>query len=73
MASSRLQVLSALRHTPHPSHSTLEQSLAWAGRIGARQTWFTHISHDLGHEATNRTLPENARLAHDRLSMAVNL
>jgi len=73
LAGVEVLVLSALRHTPHPSHSTLQQSLAWAGRIGARQTWFTHISHDLGHEATNRTLPENARLAHDRLSMAVNL
>jgi phosphoribosyl 1,2-cyclic phosphate phosphodiesterase len=66
-------VLSALRHTPHPSHSTLEQSLAWAQHIGARQTWFTHISHDLGHEVTNRALPENARLAHDGLSMPVSL
>jgi len=66
-------VLSALRHTPHPSHATLEQSLAWAKRIGARQTWFTHIAHDLGHEATNRTLPENARLAYDGLSVPVTL
>jgi len=66
-------VLSALRHKPHPSHATLEQSLAWAKRIGARQTWFTHIAHDLGHEATNRTLPENARLAYDGLSVPVKL
>lgn len=63
--------LSALRRKPHPSHSTLEQSLEWARHIGARQTWFTHISHDLGHEETNRSLPENARLAHDGLSVPV--
>ncbi len=66
-------VLSALRHTPHPSHSTLEQSLAWARRIGARQTWFTHIAHDLGHEETNRALPANARLAYDGLTVRVTL
>jgi phosphoribosyl 1,2-cyclic phosphate phosphodiesterase len=66
-------VLSALRHKPHPSHSTLQQSLEWTKRIGARQTWFTHISHDLGHEFTNRTLPENARLAYDGLSVPVKL
>jgi phosphoribosyl 1,2-cyclic phosphate phosphodiesterase len=66
-------VLSALRHKPHPSHATLEQALAWARRIGARQTWFTHLSHDLGHEETNRTLPVNARLAYDGLSVPVIL
>lgn len=65
--------LSALRHKPHPSHSTLEQSLEWSRRIGARQTWFTHIAHDLGHEATNRSLPENTQLAHDGLSVPVTL
>ena len=66
-------VISALRHKPHPSHATLEQSLAWAGQIGAQQTWFTHIAHDLGHEETNRTLPGNARLAFDGLSVPVTL
>ncbi len=65
--------LSALRHEPHPSHATLEQALAWAQRIGAKQTWFTHIAHDLGHEETNRTLPANAQLAYDGLSVPVQL
>ena len=66
-------VLSALRHTPHPSHSTLEQSVEWARRIGATQTWFTHIAHDLGHAETNRTLPANMQLAYDGLSVPVTL
>lgn len=65
--------LSALRHQPHPSHATLQQALAWAARIGARQTWFTHIAHDLGHEETNRNLPQNAQLAYDGLSVPVSL
>jgi phosphoribosyl 1,2-cyclic phosphate phosphodiesterase len=66
-------VVSALRHKPHPSHATVEQALAWARRIGARQTWFTHIAHELGHEETNRALPDNIRLAYDGLSISVNL
>jgi phosphoribosyl 1,2-cyclic phosphate phosphodiesterase len=65
--------ISALRHIPHPSHSTVNQSLEWSRRIGARQTFFTHISHDLGHEETNRTLPSDARLAYDGLSVPVTL
>jgi len=51
----------------------VKQALGWARRIGARQTWFTHIAHELGHEATNRTLPENIRLSYDGLSFPVNL
>ncbi|MGP8252147.1 MAG: MBL fold metallo-hydrolase [Terracidiphilus sp.] len=66
-------VLSALRHVPHPSHDTVGQALEWSRKIGARQTWFTHIAHDLGHDETNRTLPENARLAWDGLSVPVTL
>jgi len=66
-------VLSALRHKPHPSHATLEQAIGWAQRIGARNTWFTHIAHDLGHEETNRQLPEGMALAHDGLSFPVDL
>jgi phosphoribosyl 1,2-cyclic phosphate phosphodiesterase len=66
-------VLSALRHVPHPSHATVEQALEWSRLIGARQTWFTHISHDLGHDETNRMLPENVRMAYDGLSVPVTL
>ena len=65
--------LSALRRTPHPNHSTLEQSVEWARRIGARQTWFTHIAHDLGHEETNRALPSDMQLAFDGLSVPIAL
>jgi phosphoribosyl 1,2-cyclic phosphate phosphodiesterase len=66
-------VLSALRHKPHPSHATVEQAVGWARRIGAKQTWFTHIAHELGHEQTNRALPEGIRLAYDGLQFPVNL
>jgi phosphoribosyl 1,2-cyclic phosphate phosphodiesterase len=66
-------VISALRHQPHPSHATVEQSLNWARRIGAKHTWFTHIAHDLGHEETNRALPDGVNLAHDGLDIPVNL
>lgn len=66
-------VLSALRYKPHPSHATVEQALGWARRIGARQTWLTHIAHELAHEATNRTLPAGVALAYDGLTVAVSL
>jgi phosphoribosyl 1,2-cyclic phosphate phosphodiesterase len=66
-------VLSALRHKPHPSHATVEQALGWARRIGARHTWLTHIAHELGHEETNRELPDSVKLAYDGLTISVSV
>jgi phosphoribosyl 1,2-cyclic phosphate phosphodiesterase len=65
--------LSALRHKPHPNHATVEQAVGWAKRIGARHTWLTHIAHELGHEATNRMLPDGIRLAYDGLTVPVSV
>ncbi len=66
-------VLPALRFKPHPSHATVEQAVGWAKRIGARQTWLTHIAHELGHEETNRILPAGVAMAYDGLEVPVAL
>jgi len=64
-------ILDALRYVPHPTHSTVEQSLALVAELGPKRAWFTHICHDLGHEAANAKLPENVRLAYDGLQLGV--
>jgi phosphoribosyl 1,2-cyclic phosphate phosphodiesterase len=66
-------ILSAIRYTPHPMHSTVDQSLALVRELQPRHAWFTHICHDLAHRATNSRLPKNVRLAYDGLSFPVNL
>lgn len=65
--------LDALRHTPHPTHSTVENSLKIAERSGAKRVFFTHICHDLPHEETNATLPQHVRLSHDGLKLEFEL
>jgi len=64
-------VLGALRKSPHPAHFTVEEAVEAARRIGAKQTYFTHMTHQLGHEATNRELPEGFELAYDGLRFIV--
>jgi phosphoribosyl 1,2-cyclic phosphate phosphodiesterase len=64
-------VLDALRRQPHPSHSTVEQSLKWVERLKPRRAFFTHIAHELSHETTNATLPSLVRLAYDGLSLEI--
>jgi len=59
-------VVNALRIEPHPSHLHLDAAIAFAQRVGAKQTFFTHISHKLGfHNEVESALPEGIHLAYD--------
>lgn len=64
-------VLSALRHRSHPTHLTLAAAIEQARRIGAPRTFFTHISHEIGHAAVSAGLPEGIALAYDGLKIEV--
>jgi phosphoribosyl 1,2-cyclic phosphate phosphodiesterase len=64
-------VLGALRDRPHPTHFSLGQAIEAAARIGARQTYFTHMCHDLPHAATCARLPRGVTLAYDGLNVSV--
>ncbi len=59
-------VVNALRQKPHHSHQTLDEAVAFARRVGARQTWLIHSSHDIGrHEEVNASLPSDIQMAFD--------
>jgi phosphoribosyl 1,2-cyclic phosphate phosphodiesterase len=59
-------VVNALRQKPHHSHQTLDDAVAFARRIGARQTWLIHSSHDIGrHAEVNASLPSDIQMAYD--------
>ena len=63
--------LDALRRKPHPTHSSLGESLTLVEELKPRQAYFTHICHDLPHEETNAALPDNVRLAYDGLKIEI--
>jgi phosphoribosyl 1,2-cyclic phosphate phosphodiesterase len=58
-------ILDALRPRPHATHFSLQEAIEAARQIGARQTVFTHVSHELEYEATNAALPPGMELAYD--------
>jgi phosphoribosyl 1,2-cyclic phosphate phosphodiesterase len=64
-------VLDALRHEPHPTHFTIAQAIDVARRIGARQTYFTHMTHTVLHEREDAALPEGINLGFDGLCFEV--
>jgi len=61
--------LDALRYKPHPTHSTVKNSLRIVERLKPQRAFFTHICHDLPHEKTNASLPENVKLSYDGMKL----
>lgn len=60
-------IVDALRPQPHPSHASLSEALGWVKRIAPRRAWFTHMSHEVDHAATESTFPPHVRLGYDGL------
>ena len=65
-------VLDALRERPHPSHFTFDRAIEAARRIGARETYFIHMTHDVVHADVDAALPEGVRLGYDGLSINID-
>ena len=69
---SEILVLNALQKDPHISHFTLDQAIEQAKKIGAKKTYFTHISHKLGlHHEVEQALPEGIFLAFDGMELTL--
>ena len=65
-------IIDALRWKEHPTHYSVEQALEIVARIKPRQTYFTHISHDMGlHAVIDPHLPEGVHLAYDGMTIEV--
>ncbi len=70
---SKTLVLNALRKEKHLSHFTLDEAIAVSQSLNIPQTYFTHISHQLGfHQNINKELPENIELAYDGMEINCN-
>ena len=67
----RTLIVDALRQRPHSTHFSVDQAIAVVRRLGAERAYFTHISHDLAHAATNARLPAGMELAYDGLVLEV--
>ena len=66
-------VINALRYESHPSHLNVQEALEIVDTIKPKNTFFTHISHNMGfHEEVCDKLPDSISLAYDGLVLEIN-
>jgi phosphoribosyl 1,2-cyclic phosphate phosphodiesterase len=64
----KILIIDALRHKPHPTHLSVDQALEIAARVRPKETYFTHIAHELP-QAAESQLPADAHIAYDGLKL----
>lgn len=65
-------VLNALFRTQHPTHLSISEAVSAAQRVGARQTYLTHLTHHTGHAELERELPRGIAPAFDGLTVSID-
>ncbi len=65
-------VIGALRRKPHPTHFSVGQAVEAAQRIGAKQTYLTHLCHESRHQELDESLPGSIHVAYDTLRLHVS-
>ena len=65
-------LLDCLRETYHPTHINMEQSLAYIGRIKAKQSYMIHMTHELEYKSMTKKLPSGVFVGYDGLKLCVS-
>ncbi len=67
----RTLVVDAVRFRPHSTHFHVDRAVEEARRIGAPQTFLTHMNHDIVHAKLEADLPDGIDVAYDGLEIDV--
>lgn len=63
-------IIGTLRFKPHFSHLNVDEALTLINRLAPKQSYFTHMSHDMGlYALVEKELPPNIHLAYDGLKI----
>ena len=66
-------IINGLRMYAHGSHQTINDAIEVAHRVGARETYIIHMSHEAGlHVQTDAQLPPHVHLAYDGLELTLS-
>lgn len=62
---SRLWIIDALRHTPHPTHAHLDQTLAWIAEAEVERAVLTNLHIDMDYKALSSLVPAHVEVGYD--------
>ncbi|MCF8473545.1 MAG: MBL fold metallo-hydrolase [Emcibacter sp.] len=66
-----LWIVDALRLSPHPTHSHLEQTLRWIENYKPKRAILTHMTNDMDYDSLVKLLPNNIEPAYDGMVIAI--
>ena len=66
-------IVDALRRTPHPTHSHLEQTLEWIARVGPKRGVLTNMHIDLDYDTVANETPDHITPAFDGMTIGYPL
>ena len=64
-------IASGVRHSPHPTHSSIPQTCELFNKLEVNQGYITHLSHDVDHVKDSLSLPSGVKFAHDGLKIEI--
>lgn len=66
-----LWIVDALRYRPHPSHFSVDETLAWIARVQPKRAVLTNLHTDLDFEELKGKLPSNVEPAYDGMELSI--
>jgi phosphoribosyl 1,2-cyclic phosphate phosphodiesterase len=64
-------IIDALQYNSHPTHISLEQSLAWIKKLKPQRAIFTHMHTPLDYERVNAETPEHVEAGYDGMALVL--
>lgn len=65
-------IVSAQRFTPSTIQFTFDEAVAFAERVNAKNSYFTHLSHDIDYQHADTLLRQGMHLAYDGLKIPIH-
>lgn len=66
-------IVDALQYRPHPSHLSLEQSLAWIERLNPKRAILTHMHTPLDYDTVMAETPDHVEPAYDQMRFEIDV